>query len=264
MASLFLNGALGFVMLVTYCFCLGNVEDILGTKTGYPFIQVFYNVTNSLGGASAMTAILITLTVCGCISNVATASRQLFAFARDGGLPFSPFLAQVKFFLLAPPQFFFFFGVSIYTKTSLSQVKPGWNIPLNAVLVSLVITICLSMINIGSTVAFNAIASLGVASLLSSYIISFSCLILKRYKGEALPHARWSLGKHGMWINIVSVMFLSFLFVMSFFPLATPVELTTMNWNVLIYCSAIIFAIGFYLVRGKNVYAGPVVLVKQY
>lgn len=98
MASLFLNGALGFVMLVTYCFCLGNVEEILGTHTGYPFIQVFYNVTNSHGGASAMTAILITLTVCGCISNVATASRQLFAFARDGGLPFSPFLAQVSFF----------------------------------------------------------------------------------------------------------------------------------------------------------------------
>lgn len=105
MASLFLNGALGFVMLVTYCFCLGNVEEILGTTTGYPFIQVFYNVTNSLGGASAMTAILITLTVCGCISNVATASRQLFAFARDGGLPFSPFLAQVKFFSFASPAF---------------------------------------------------------------------------------------------------------------------------------------------------------------
>lgn len=146
----------------------------------------------------------------------------------------------------------------------MSQVKPGWNIPLNAVMVSLVITICLSMINIGSTVAFNAIASLGVASLLSSYIISFSCLILKRYKGESLPHARWSLGKHGMWINIVSVLYLFLLFVMSFFPLATPVELKTMNWNVLIYCSAIIFAIAFYFIRGKNAYAGPVVLVKQF
>ena len=96
MASLFINGALGFVMLVTYCFCLGNVEDILTTKTGYPFIQVFYNVTKSAGGASAMTSILITMTVCGCISNVATASRQLFAFARDGGMPFSPFLAHVR------------------------------------------------------------------------------------------------------------------------------------------------------------------------
>lgn len=143
------------------------------------------------------------------------------------------------------------------------QVKPGWNIPLNAVIVSLFITTCLSMINIGSTVAFNAIASLGVASLLSSYIISFSCLMLKRYKGEPLPHARWSLGKHGMWINAVSVAFLLVTFVFSFFPLTTPVELKTMNWNVLIYCSAIIFATGFYFVQGKNVYSGPVSLVKE-
>lgn len=104
MASLFLNGALGFTMLVTYCFCLGNdLEGILSTKTGYPFIQVFYNVTNSAGGASAMTAILIVLTVCSCISNVATASRQLFAFARDGGMPFSAFLAHVGFFLFSAP-----------------------------------------------------------------------------------------------------------------------------------------------------------------
>lgn len=106
MASLYLNGALGFIMLVTYCFCLGDdVDGILGTKTGYPFIQVFYNVTKSAGGASAMTAILIVLTVCSCISNVATASRQLFAFARDGGMPFSSFLADVSFFVffgLAP------------------------------------------------------------------------------------------------------------------------------------------------------------------
>lgn len=96
MASLYLNGALGFVMLVTYLFCIGNVEEVLNTPTKYPFIQVFFNVTNSHGGASAMTSILIVLTICGCISNVATASRQLFAFARDGGMPFSAFLSHVS------------------------------------------------------------------------------------------------------------------------------------------------------------------------
>lgn len=99
MASLFLNGALGFTMLVTYCFCLGDdVPGILESKTGYPFIQVFYNVTKSAGGASVMTSILIVMTVCSCISNVATASRQLWSFARDGGMPFSPFLAYVSLF----------------------------------------------------------------------------------------------------------------------------------------------------------------------
>lgn len=98
MASLFLNGALGFVMLVTYLFCVGDLNEVLKTETGYPFIQVFYNATGSKGGASAMTSILIVLTICGCISNVATASRQLFAFARDGGMPFSSFLSHVRFF----------------------------------------------------------------------------------------------------------------------------------------------------------------------
>lgn len=35
------NGTLGFVMLVTLCFCIDNLEEVLGTPTGYPFIQVF-------------------------------------------------------------------------------------------------------------------------------------------------------------------------------------------------------------------------------
>lgn len=130
-------------------------------------------------------------------------------------------------------------------------------------MISLLITICLSTINIGSTVAFNAIASLGVASLLSSYIISFSCLMIKRYRGEPLPPARWSLGRYGMLINGISVAFLSITFIFSFFPLATPVIPSTMNWNVLIYGFALLFAVGFYFVQGKYVYAGPVCIVKQ-
>ena len=91
-----LNGTLGFVMLVTFCFCLGNVGQILSNPDVMPFVQTFYIATNSNAGTSVMTAILIILTICGCISNVATASRQMFAFARDEGLPFSKFLAHVS------------------------------------------------------------------------------------------------------------------------------------------------------------------------
>ena len=253
MASLFLNGALGFVMLVTYLFCIGNVEDILQTKTGYPFIQVFFNATNSHGGASAMTSILIILTICGCISNVATASRQLFAFARDKGMPFSAFLSHVSVQNHSTGQ----------SSNLFKQVRPGWNIPFNAVMVSLVIAVLLSLINIGSTVAFNAIASLGVASLISSYIISFSCLILKRVRHEPLPHARWSLGRYGLGINIIAVVFLVIVWFFSFWPLGNHPVASTMNWNVLIYGAAIIFAVGFYFIKGQHVYAGPVTLVKS-
>lgn len=44
-----------------------------------------------------MTTILILVTIGGCINNVASASRQLWSFARDEGLPFSKFLAHVGF-----------------------------------------------------------------------------------------------------------------------------------------------------------------------
>jgi choline transport protein len=91
-----LNGTLGFVMVITFCFTLGNVLDIIETPTGYPFIQVYFNATNSHAGTSIMTAILIVNITSACISTVATVSRQTWSFARDQGLPFSSFVAYVS------------------------------------------------------------------------------------------------------------------------------------------------------------------------
>jgi amino acid transporter len=86
---------LGFGILLTFVYCLGDIDSVLSTPTGYPFIQVFANGVGSIGGATAMTCIMITLSIFCCITNVASASRQLFAFSRDHGVPFSRFFAYV-------------------------------------------------------------------------------------------------------------------------------------------------------------------------
>lgn len=93
--SAILNAILGFLMAVTLIFTLGDIGNILATKTLQPFIQVFFNATQSYGGTNAMTAIVIILLVSCCISEVATASRQIWSFARDRGLPASGWLSQV-------------------------------------------------------------------------------------------------------------------------------------------------------------------------
>lgn len=254
MLTVLINGTLGFIMLVTFCFCLGDVQTILSDARVMPFVQTFLIATKSHAGTSVMTTILIMLTTCGCITNVATASRQMFAFARDQGLPFSKFLshvseAQTKHKLL--------------NSDTMLQIYPGWDIPLNAVVVSLCVTILLSLINIGSNTALNAIISLGVGALISSYIISISCVIIKRYNGEKLPHARWSLGRWGGPINIVSVLYLSLMFMLSFFPSAAKVKPETMNWGSLMYGFTVLFAIGWFLFRGKRQYLGPVEYVRK-
>lgn len=236
MWSVYLNGAMGFIMAITMCFCLGDLSQVVDSPTGYPFIQVFYNATKSYAATNIMVTIMvITLTACG-VSEVATASRQLWSFARDKGVPFSNWLAYVS---------------------------SSMHIPLRAVLVSLSITCLVSLINIGSTAALNAIVSLGVVALLTCYFIAIGCVAYRRVRGEPLPPRRWSLGKYGLAINIASLVFLTPIWFFAFWPLATPVEPSTMNWAVLMYGAVIVWALVYYAVWGRHSYVGPVTIVKR-
>lgn len=236
MWSVGLNSILGLIIVLTLCFTMGDQASILASATGYPFIQIFFNVTGSYSGTNAMTAILVITLTSSCISEIATASRQLWSFARDNGVPFSSIIARVT---------------------------PGWNIPLNAVIVSLLVTICLSLINIGSTAALNAILSLTTASLLTSYMIIISCVLLKRIRGQPLPPRRWSLGRYGGLVNVLGLCFLAPIYVFSFFPAATPVTATTMNWSIVMYAGMILFSTSYYVTFGRHTYTPPVTLVRR-
>jgi len=230
------NAALGFIMAVTLIFTLGDINSILATPTFQPFIQVFFNATQSYAATNAMTAIVIILLASCCISEVATASRQIWSFARDRGLPASNWL---------------------------SQVMPGWNIPLRAVCVSLVVSSLLACINLGSSTALNAINSLGGVSILSSYFITISCLIWRRVSGHPLPPRRWSLGEFGMAINIAALLFLIPVWFFAFWPLFTPTTAATMNWSSTMFGGTIFFALVYYAARARHQYVGPVLQVKR-
>ncbi|KAH8810578.1 amino acid/polyamine transporter I [Xylogone sp. PMI_703] len=236
MWSVILNAILGFLMAVTLIFTLGDIDSILATPTFQPFIQVFFNATGSYAATNTMTVIVIILLESCCISEVATASRQIWSFARDYGLPGSGWL---------------------------SQVMTGWNIPLRTVCVSLVISCLLSCINLGSSTALNAINSLGGIAILSSYFITISCLIWRRVSGQPLPPRRWSLGRYGLYINIAALSFLTPIWVFAFWPLATPVTAATMNWSSTMFGGVLVFALIYYVVKGRYEYVGPVLQVKR-
>lgn len=115
----------------------------------------------------------------------------------------------------------------------------------------------LSLINIGSTAALNAILALDLTALLASYIISIGCLLRKRLIGEPLPHAEWSLGKAGMAINIAALCWLFPVLIFTLFPSSVPVTPDGMNWGCLLFGFMVMFASGFYMVRGRHVYISP-------
>lgn len=90
------NYVLAFVMTVTFMFTVGDVNAALNSPTGQPYIEVVLNATQSKGATLVLTIVMMLLLLFCAINQVTTSSRQLFAFARDHGLPFSAFLSKVS------------------------------------------------------------------------------------------------------------------------------------------------------------------------
>lgn len=106
--SIIVNGTMAFIMGITLIFTLGDVDSLLNSPTRMPFIQQFYNATQSLPATNTMVAIVVILLTTSCISEVATASRQIWSFSRDRGLPGSLWLSKAS-------------TVNVYTRLSLTM-----------------------------------------------------------------------------------------------------------------------------------------------
>lgn len=233
--SYVLNGIMGFILLISYLFAIPNVDDALKDPSAYPFIYAFRNAV-PIAGVNGLTSVVLILVVASNISFNAATSRQTWSFARDRGLPFSNWIGHVN---------------------------PRKEIPANAVALTCLISALLSLINIGSVAAFNAIISLQVVALMFTYCISISCILYRRlYHPKSLPMARWSLGRWGIAVNIAGLAYAAYAFFWCFWPNATPVDPKSFNWAVVMFLGVIMLSLGMYWARGRKVYRGPVVLVR--
>ena len=88
----------GLVMLITFAFCYtpAALNSMVYKKTFFAFMAVYEQATGSAGGAQALTAIIIVLTFFSATNFMASASRQTYAFARDGGVPLSRYVCKVN------------------------------------------------------------------------------------------------------------------------------------------------------------------------
>jgi amino acid transporter len=81
----------GFAWLIALSFCIGDLDSTATTATGVPVIEIIFNSTGSVAGASASVICLVASN-----SLMAEGSRSLYAFARDQGLPYSDLLSKVS------------------------------------------------------------------------------------------------------------------------------------------------------------------------
>ncbi|KAI5305038.1 hypothetical protein KEM56_005451 [Ascosphaera pollenicola] len=236
MFSVGINAILGFVMTLTLVYTTTNIEYVLDSPTGQPFMEMFFLCTKHVPTATAMSVLAVILLIFCAISELAAASRQVWSFARDGGMP------GARFF---------------------SYIPNGWNIPLPAVVLTVLVTALISLLNIGSSTALQAFSSLTISSMFASYCLSIGCILRKRLVGEPLPPCRWSLGRFGTLINCLALGFTLPLMVFLFFPQTSMVDKESMNYAVVMFGGANILAGAYYFIRGKNHYVPPVVAMKR-
>ncbi|KAJ5528271.1 hypothetical protein N7513_012430 [Penicillium frequentans] len=221
---------------------VGQISAIYGSLTsltdssGFPFLYVLRNML-SLGGVNGLASIILVPVIFSNILFNASTARQTHAFARDKGLPFARWI---------------------------SHVDPRRRIPVRAIGLSCLASGLLSLIYIGSSVAFNAIISLNVAALMYTYGVSMSCVIYRKIcRPETLPPRRWSLGSAGLAINIIGLMYVSFALFWSFWPPSPFSAVEDFNWSVVIFVGVFILSLVMYIFQGNRQYVGPVVMVHR-
>ena len=125
----------------------------------------------------------------------------------------------------------------------------------------------LTIINIFSSTALNAILALATTSLYVSYIIPIILLVMKRLRvrqarngdhEDAIIFGPWSLGRWGMAINIYAIVFGIFVCIFVPFPPIVPVTAENMNYCGPVFLGLILLLCLDWLVRGKKTFTGPV------
>lgn len=134
----------------------------------------------------------------------------------------------------------------------------------------------LAVINIGSSVALDAIVSMAVSALYLSYLTVSILLLYRRIRGDIslynhsgddvvnAPGAKLAWGPFqcpGVWgiaINAFAIVYIMIVVFFSFWPSEMHPNIESMNWSVLGTGGSSFLAVGYYFARARNIYTGPI------
>ncbi|OJD30831.1 amino acid permease [Diplodia corticola] len=218
----------GFIFLVSLLFVAGNIDDVISSSAG-PLLQILFNATNSHAGAICLLIFPLVCMLFATTSIMTTSSRMVYAFARDGGLPFS---------------------------RHLSKVHHGLDIPLNALLFTTSWVIIFGCIFLGSDSAFNAITAASVVSLGISYGLPIAINCMRGRK--MLPPRSWTLSEPVAWVaNLIGVAYVIVTTVLFVFPPELPVSGSNMNYCIVVFAIVILISSITWIFDGRKNYRGP-------
>ncbi|KAF9237249.1 amino acid/polyamine transporter I [Melanogaster broomeanus] len=224
-------GILGWVVNVSLAFCMGtDLTNILNSPVGQPMAEIFLSSFGKTWTLVLWSFVVLVQYMMGS-SQLLAASRQSFAFARDGALPLSRLL----------------YRFNKYTGTPVNTV---WFDGLFALLVGL--------LALAGPAAVSAVFSISVTA---QYVAFMTPIIARFAFGNNFKPGPFSLGVLSAPIAAIAVMFMMVMIVVLCFPSAPQPQPTSMNYSSIVLGGVMTLAMIWYyfpVYGGVHWFHGPV------
>ncbi|RGP73097.1 hypothetical protein FLONG3_6412 [Fusarium longipes] len=247
------GGTTGTIFILVMLFCLTDLPSIVATKTGLPIVELIFQATGSRAGTTFLTLMLAICFIHGTNGSITSASRLLYALARDKGVPYHSYF---------------------------SHIHPKWEVPIRTIILTWVFNAIFGLLYLGPTVAFNAFISSCTILLNVSYAIPVLTLIirgrgvLKQFQSPERHDTPWEFGKvKGLIINCIAVLYVFVTSIVSIstanivqkltvsqffcFPPVLPVTASLMNYVSGVIGIFAVFLICYWVFYGKKIFQGP-------
>ncbi|OJJ99299.1 hypothetical protein ASPACDRAFT_1901933 [Aspergillus aculeatus ATCC 16872] len=218
----------GTIFLIVLLFVAGDINNVI-SSAATPLLQIFYDATRSNAGSICLLIFPLVCVLFAAVTITTTSSRMVYAFARDGGLPASPFF---------------------------SKVHPRLQLPLNALYLTSFFCVVFGCIFLGSSSAFNAILSSSVILLDIAYAIPIAVNCARGRK--MLPERPFVLPSIFGWTaNIISLCYITMTTVLFVFPPDRIVTGSNMNYCIVVVGVVMILSVFQWIVDGRKNFSGP-------
>ncbi|OAX79992.1 hypothetical protein ACJ72_05681 [Emergomyces africanus] len=209
-----------------------NIEALMKSPFGQPMAQIYYDALGKRGALSFM-VVMACLQYCMGLSLLVAASRQSWAFARDGAIPFSSFFRTLE----------------TRVRFRFQPIRTVWGCAFSAIMLGL---ICL----IHPTAA-NALFSLGSSGNALAWAIPILCRIAwgqHKFKPGPFYTGRYFSKP----IAMVALLYLTFEISLCMFPTQGPSPTPDMmNYTIVVNGTLWGSALLYYFLFARKWFTGP-------
>ncbi|ORZ05239.1 amino acid/polyamine transporter I [Absidia repens] len=227
------NAVSGLIFLIAVSFMVKNFDSQIASESAISpqMAQVFLDGVGPAWTMVFLVFVMVSIFFSGSALTLGS-SRMVYAFARDGAMPFSSYLH------------------SLHPVTK----SPVWAVWFN-ILVAGIVGV-LYMIN---STAYSAIVSVNTIGSQLSYFVPI--LLRITVSRNSFVPGPWHLGKFSTVIGAISCAWILFTCALFICPTEWPVTADNMNYAIVPFAFVMMLSTGYFMIWGRKWFKGPIRVV---